>query len=153
MKKYLKIFIIISSAILLVSACAKKQVVKPSAESVKATRALSAFAKMEAAYKARDLDGTLKDVSRDFKKSYADFASIIRKDMDIYPKVDLAVNMDRVVESGNQVMLVFHWSGTWTDKKGGSHMARGNCTYIYRDTGSSIILVDFIGDSPFGVAR
>ncbi len=151
--KYARIFIIFSSVVLLVSACAKKQVIKPSEESTKATRALSAFAKMETAYKARNLDGALDGISRDFKKSYADFASILRKDMDIYPKVSLDVTMDRVVETGNHVEVVFHWFGTWTDKKGGSHMARGNCTYIFQDTGSSMALIDYIGDSPFGVAR
>ncbi len=153
MKKYAKIFLVILPAVLLVSACAKKQVIKPSAESVKANRALSVFAKMEAAYKARNLDGTMDGVSRNFKKSYADFASVLRKDMDIYPKVRLDVTMDRVVEIGNHVEVVFHWSGTWTDKEGGSHTAAGNCTYVFQDTGSSMVLVDYIGDSPFGVAR
>ena len=153
MKKYVTVFLVILPVVLLASACAKKQVIKPSAESVKAARALSAFAKMEAAYKARDLSGTMDDVSRDFKKSYADLASVLRKDMDIYPAVSLDITMDRVVETGNRVEVVFHWSGTWTDKKGGSHQARGNCTYIFQDTGSSMVLIDYIGDSPFGVAR
>ncbi len=153
MKKYAKVFLVILPVVLLASACAKKQVIKPSAESVKADLALAAFAKMETAYKARNLDGTMDGVSRDFRKSYADFASVIRKDMDIYPAVRLDITMDRVVETGNRVEVVFHWSGTWTDKKGGSHQARGNCTYIFQDTGSSMVLIDYIGDSPFGVAR
>ncbi len=151
--KYARFFIIFSSVVLLVSACAKKQIIKPSEESLKATRALSAFAKMEAAYKARNLDGTLDGVSHDFKKSYADFESVLRKDMDIYPEVSLDINTDRVVETGNRVEVVFHWFGTWTDKGGGSHEARGNCTYIFQDTGSSMVLIDYTGDSPFGVAR
>ncbi len=153
MRKFLKFLVIIPSLMLVVSACGKKQVVKPSEESVKADRALSAFAQMREAYEARDLSGTLKGVSQDFKKSYADFSSSLRKEMDLYPKVALEIGVDRVVEVDNFVRVVFHWSGTWTDKEGGSHQARGNCTYIYQDTGSSMVLVDFIGDSPFGVAR
>ncbi|MGC2425203.1 MAG: hypothetical protein WA666_12730 [Nitrospirota bacterium] len=153
MRKFFKFLVIISSLMLIVSACAKKQVVKPSEESVKADRALSAFAHMREAYEARDLPGTLKDVSPDLKKSYADFSSTLRKDMELYPKVALDIEVDRVVEIDNFVRVIFHWTGTWTDKDGGSHEARGNCTYIYQDTGSSMVLIDFIGDSPFGVAR
>lgn len=153
MRKFLKFLVIIPLLIFVVSACAKKQVIKPSEESVNADRALSAFARMREAYEARDLAGTLKDVSPDFKKSYADFSSNLRKEMDIYPKVALDVEVDRVEEVDNFVRVVFHWNGTWTDKDGGSHESRGNCTYIYQNTGSSMVLVDFIGDSPFGAAR
>jgi hypothetical protein len=153
LRKFLKFLVIIPSLMLVVSACGKKQVIKPSEESVKADRALAAFAQMREAYEARDLAGTLKDVSQDFKKSYADFSSALRNEMESYPKVALEVGVDRVVEVDNFVRVVFHWSGTWTDKNGDTHEARGNCTYVYQDTGSSMVLVDFIGDSPFGAVR
>jgi hypothetical protein len=153
LRKFLKFLVIIPSLMLIFSACAKKQVIKPSEESVKADRALSAFAQMREAYEARDLSGTLKDVSPDFKKSYADLENNLRKEMERYPKVALEVGVDRVVEIDNFVRVIFHWSGTWTDKDGATHEARGNCTYIYQDTGSSMVLVDYIGDSPFGISR
>ncbi len=48
-------------------ACSKKQVVKPSEESIRADKALATLSEMEKAYTARDLAGFMKPVSQDFK--------------------------------------------------------------------------------------
>jgi len=138
---------------LAVFGCGKKQVVKPSDEAVAASRAVGAFMGMEKAYKQRDAAGVTGPVSPNFKPGYSEFLSGIRKDMEAFSKVDLEVETERVEIEGDDVKVVFHWRGFWTDKSGRKNEGRGNAVFVFRETGGQMSLYDVLGDSPFGVAR
>jgi hypothetical protein len=133
--------------------CSKKEIVKPSEESVRADRTLGVFSDMEKAYEARDLKGVIKPVSQDFKKGYSELETSIRKDIETYGKVDVTVQVDRVEESGDDTRVVFHWYGKWWDKAGAAHEGRGNAVFVFKETPAGPELADVTGDSPFGVIR
>ncbi len=86
MRKFLKFLVIIPSLMLVVSACGKKQVVKPSEESVKADRALSAFAQMREAYEARDLAGYAEGRIAGFQEELRRFLQHLKKRNGIIPE-------------------------------------------------------------------
>lgn len=132
--------------------CGKKAVIKPSEESMKATRALDTLQEMERAYKARDMAAVLADVSPDFKGGYSEFETRMRKDSETFGRVDLDLDVERVEETGNEVHVAFHWYGKWYDKAGKVVEGRGNTMFIFVDTGK-MRLTAIVGDPPFGVVR
>lgn len=139
-------------ALVIASGCGKDEVVPPSAELVRANRALDVLDGMEKAYKARDMKGVMGPVSPDFRGGAAGFETGVRKDMETYPSVSLNVNVDRVVESGNDVAVAFHWYGRWTDRSGKVTEGRGNTVFTFTDTGE-MRLASVTGDNPFAVVR
>lgn len=149
-----KMLLLVLSMVTLVfaSGCGKDEVIPPSAESVKAERAVEALKKMEAAYKARDMKSVLEPVSPDFKGGLSALESSVRKDMDMFPKVVLDITIDRVVESGNDVSVAFHWNGRWSDKDGRVNEGRGNSVFTFTDMGE-MRLASVTGDNPFAVVR
>jgi hypothetical protein len=148
-------FTLIALLIFALSAgCSKKEVVKPSEESVRADRALATFSDMQKAYGARDLKGVIKPVAQDFKKGYSELETSLRKDIETYGKVDIDVDIDRVEEAGDDTRVVFHWYGRWWDKTNAEHEGRGNTVFVFREKpGAGPELEDVTGDSPFGVIR
>lgn len=139
-------------ALIPASGCGKDEVIPPSAEAVKAERALDALAKMEAAYKARDINGVLQPVSQDFAGGLGALEASVRKDMETFVRVSLETHVDRVVESGNDVSVMMHWNGKWWDKSGREVEGRGNAVFRFTDTGE-MRLFSVTGDNPFAVVR
>ncbi len=135
------------------SACAKKQVIKPSEDSIKAKNAIKDVGEMKDAYEAKDIKGVLSHVSQDYARGYAELDTSLRKDFDAYDNIGIDLRTDRVEIEGDKVKVVTHWFGTWRDKTGKDHKARGNADFLFRDTGASFLLVDVVGDSPFGISR
>jgi hypothetical protein len=146
-------FTLIALLIFLSAGCSKKEVVKPSEESVRADRALAALSEMEKAYEARDLAGVIKPVAQDYKKGYSELQTSLRKDIETYSKADVSIDIDRVEEAGDDTRVVFHWYGRWWDKAGAEHEGRGNTVFIFKETASGPELFDVTGDSPFGIIR
>lgn len=139
-------------ALAALSGCGKDEVIPPSAEAVKAERAVEAVKKMEAAYEARDMKGVLDPVSPDFRGGFAAFEAGVRKDIETFSKVALEIGMDRVVESGNEVSVSLHWNGRWWDSSGRASEGRGNAVFVFTDTGA-MRLSSVTGDNPFAVVR
>ena len=135
------------------SACAKKQVVKPSEESINAKHAVKDVGEMQAAYEAKDIKGVLSHVSQDYARGYAELDTSLRKDFDAYDNISIDLRTDRVEIEGDKVKVVSHWFGKWRDKLGKDHQARGNADFVFRETGASFQLVDVVGDSPMGISR
>ena len=135
------------------SACGKKEEVKPSAESVKATLALAALSGMEKAYVARDMAGTIKPVSQELKSGYSEFQTSLRKDIETYDSVEINIEIDRVEIRDDKIKTVFHWNGTWHEKDGAGHEGRGNSVFVFVDKSGQMAIDEIIGDSPFGVVR
>lgn len=147
-------FLLLSLVLLAaLSACAKKQIVKPSEDSIKAKNAIKDVGEMRDAYEARDIKGVLSHVSQDYAKGYAELDTSLRKDFDAYDNISIDLRTDRVEIDGDKVKVVSHWFGKWRDKLGKDHQARGNADFVFRDTGASFQLVDVVGDSPFGISR
>lgn len=145
-------FVLIILAVL--AGCGKKEVVKPTEENVKATKALAALQAMETAYKARDYAGVMKYVSPDLENGYSEFQTSLRKDIDLYGKVDLSIDIDRVevLEDGS-TRAVFNWYGKWYDTQDAEHEGRGNSVFSFKESDSQMVLAGVTGDSPFGVVR
>ena len=140
-------FLLLSFILLAVlSACAKKQVVKPSEESIKAKNAIKDISEMQAAYEAKDIKGVLSHVSQDYTRGYAELDTSLRKDFDAYDNISIDLRVDRVEIEGDKVKVVSHWFGTWRDTAGKDHKARGNADFVFRETGASFQLVDVVGD-------
>ncbi len=146
------VLMFIVSLILALAGCSEKVVVKPSDESIRASKALGVLQDMERAYKARDLKGVIGPVSPDLKSGLAEFETGVRKDIETYVKVRLDLNVERVEESGDLTRVAFSWYGKWEDKDGKELEGRGNSVFVFKD-GGQMKLVEFIGDSPFGVVR
>ena len=132
--------------------CSKKEMRKPSDESVRATKALGALQEMDRAYAARDMAGVLKHVSPALAGGYSEFESSIRKDMESYPRVSLDMSVERVEDAGDEVSVVFHWFGRWYDASGREVEGRGNTVFVFRASGE-MTLVRIVGDTPYGVVR
>ena len=147
-------FLLVSFILLAaLSACAKKQVIKPSNESLQAKRAIQELGAMKDAYEAKDINGVISHVSTDYAKGYAELDTSLRKDFDTYDKISIDLKFDRVEIEGDKVEAATHWFGTWQDKSGKERQGRGNTVFVFKDTGASFQLVDVIGDSPIGISR
>jgi len=125
---------------------------KPSAENVKANAALGKLEAMRKAYIARDMQGVLDHVSPDLKGGFAELSGRVRKDMEMFEKVELRVFIDRVELSKGEVAVVFHWFGDWWDEQGKKTEGRGNAVFRFTDD-EKMLLMDVTGDSPFGIVR
>jgi len=134
------------------ASCSAKEAVKPSEESVKASKALGLLQDMDRAYKAMDLKGVTAPVSTDFKSGLSEFETSVRKDIETFSAVNLDINIERVEESGDQVRIATHWYGKWQDKDVKETEGRGNAVFVFRDS-AEMKLVEVLGDSPFGVVR
>jgi len=144
--------LVMITAALTLAGCGGKKVVKPSEESVRASRALGALQDMERAYEARDIKGVMEHVSQDLRGGYAEYMSHIRKDVEAFKKIQLETRVDRVEETADEVRLVFHWNCRWTTDEGKTVEGRGNSVFVYTDKGT-VSLVSVTGDSPFGVVK
>lgn len=138
---------------LMLAGCGGKEAVKPTAENVKANKALGVLAEMKKAYVGRDMYGVLNLVSPSLEGGgYAEFSGQVRKDIETYKKADLDMTIDRVEINGERVGVVFHWSGKWHDASGNMAEGRGNSVFTFLD-GEKMALVAITGDSPFGIVR
>jgi hypothetical protein len=146
-------FLLFALLILSVAGCSEKVAVKPSDEAVKAQRAVAALQEMERAYKARELKTVTGLVSPDLKGGYSEFETRVRKDLDAFAGVRLDINVERVEESGDLAKVAFSWYGVWTDPAGKEAEGRGNTVFVFKDAEGRMSLVEYIGDSPFGVVR
>ena len=150
---FLRLGILFSLVVFLAAGCGGSKAIKPSDDSVNATAAVNALNSIQASYEARDMAGVLKHVSQDFKGSYSELETSLRKDMETFPNVSLETTVERVELEGDLEKVVFNWFGNWTDKDGTKHEGRGNCVFVFKGTGSAISLDSVIGDSPFGIVR
>ena len=149
MKKLFVFFLLVFA----LSACGGKEVVKQSDEGLRTSRALESLEGMRQAYIARDLVGVFRYVSDDFKYGYPEFQSGLKQDLETYPKADISFEVDRIIVTDASTKVVFHWSGSWTDKNGIIRDARGNSTFIFKPSGNPAMIQSMTGDAPLGVAR
>lgn len=124
--------------------------VKPSAENVRTTKALGVLEQMRQAYIARDTQGVLDHVSTALEGGYSGFAGRMRKDAELYGKVELKLFIERVELSGDEASVVFHWHGNWRDKGGKKVEGRGNSVYTFAGE-TDMKLIRIVGDTPFGI--
>ncbi len=144
--------VIVSSIILVLLAGCGSAPPKPSAENVRATKALEVLETMRQAYLAGDQQGVMARVSTSLEGGYSDFAGRLRKDMEMHDKAELTLTVERVEINGDETSVVFHWFGNWRDKQGKKVEARGNAVYTFAGE-TEMKLIRVVGDSPFGIVR
>jgi hypothetical protein len=146
-------FIALAAIVILLPACSKKEIVKPSEELTRSERAIGAVKAMQSAYEGRDLKGVVAFVAPEYKKGLGEFETALRKDLETYTEAKIALTVDRVTLDTKETTVDLHWDGSWKDNQGVLHEGRGNSVFRFTETESGPKVLDITGDSPFGVLR
>lgn len=103
------------------------------------------------AYAAGDVDGFLGRVSRGFYRGYPALESALRAHLEGTTARSAVVAVDGVTTEGDRVGVAARWESVITRAGGTSQRLSGRTDFLFLRSDTSLRLLDFRGDVPFGI--
>lgn len=103
------------------------------------------------AYAAGDSDGFLGRVSRGFYRGYPALESALRAHLAGTTARSAVVAVDGVTTEGERVSVAARWERGITRADGTSQLLAGTTAFLFLRSDTSLRLLDFRGDAPFGI--
>jgi hypothetical protein len=103
------------------------------------------------AYESGDVDGFLARVSRGFYRGYPALESALRALVGETTRRSAVVAVREVALDGDRVSVRAQWERTIVRRDGVPQLLEGQTTFYFLRSDTSLRLLDFRGDVPFGI--
>ena len=102
-------------------------------------------------YAAGNLDGFLGRVSRGFYRGYPALESALRAHLEGTTSRSVVVAVDGVAAEGERVSVSARWERSLARRDGAAQLLSGTTVFLFLRSETSLRLLDFRGDPPFGI--
>ena len=113
--------------------------------------AWQAVIQLGAAYAGGDIDGFLARVSRGFYRGYPALESALRAHLEGTLSRSVAVAVDGVTTESERVSVSARWERSLERGDGTAQLLTGTTVFLFLRSDTSLRLLDFRGDPPFGI--
>ena len=103
------------------------------------------------AYETGDVNGFLGRVSRGFYRGYPALESVLRAHLEGNTARRVVVAVDGVATEGERVSVAARWERGSTRADGTTQLLAGTTAFLFLRSDTSLRLLDFRGDPPFGI--
>ena len=102
-------------------------------------------------YAAGDVDGYLARVSRGYYRGYPALESALRAEVEGTIARSVVVAVEGVTTEGERVSVSARWETRLMRRGGAGELLTGTSVFLFLRSDTSLRLLDYRGDSPFGV--
>jgi hypothetical protein len=102
-------------------------------------------------YGAGDVEGFMARVSRGFYRGYPALESALRAHLEGTTSRSVVVAVDGVAAEGERVSVSARWERSLARRDGAAQLLSGTTVFLFLRSETSLRLLDFRGDPPFGI--